>query len=135
MNGVWSSPPLTSVRAGSAACAFQLRNRHPLGVCRDPVTYPSLLFCFDIINTNHRYHTELRLFDTSSHVDPVAIPWRSCRINGSAENEPLVDEKAGHASRSRVQLSKACPCTIYLGEGKPGLAFAFSRMTLQLILP
>jgi len=53
MNGVWSSPPLTSVRAGSAACAFHYFNRHPLGVRRDPVVGGLLLSCLDVINTNN----------------------------------------------------------------------------------
>ena len=48
----------------------------------------SLLFCFHVINDNYCHHIALRLLDSVSHVDPVAILQTSCRIDCSAENLP-----------------------------------------------
>ena len=64
----------------------------------------SLLFCFHVINNNYCNHVALRLWDSVSHVDPVAILQRSCRIDCPAENLPTPSrQKSG--TRKPIEYS------------------------------
>ena len=81
-------------------------NQHPLGVCRDPVIahfyFVSMSSTTTTVITSHsgswtQFHMSIPLQYYKHLAASIVRP----RIH-----PPLVDEKAGHASRSRVQLSK-----------------------------